>query len=115
MTAKIDLSVPRNGYLLKEFQLIDTDGNPIDITGNTITSDCRSVGGAEDIIASAIINIIEPQNGYFNMQWRGEDFDNFGNQFEAVRYAYDTRRHRQDGIPIVDIRGQLIIEPESTR
>lgn len=112
--ATLDIQVPRNGDYFEEWQLRDIDGNPIDLTGHTLSAQARPTGGDSTVIANAIIAITEAANGQFTFRWRGSDFDGFGNRFALAVAAYDIKHIHPDGIVNIPVRGQLLIPPEVT-
>lgn len=114
MPASLNIEVPRQGDWLKELQLTDIAGVPIDITGHTITWNSRVIAGVGAVIASATVTILEAANGMILARWHGPDFDSVGNQTEIVRVAHDLKDIYPDGTVDVPFRGQLIVFPEVT-
>lgn len=110
----LDIEVPRNGDYFERWQLLDRDGEPIDLTENTLLSDARPIAGGPDVIASATITKISGPDGYFEVHWNGEDFDSYGGKMQPVRAAYDLKMTYPDNKMRVICRGHLIIYPEVT-
>lgn len=110
----LDIEVPRNGDYFEQWQLLDRDGEPIDITGDTLSADARSIAGGTAKIASATITKDPGTDGRFQILWRGSDFDSFGGKMQPVRAAYDLKQIHSDGRSRIVCRGHLIIYPEVT-
>lgn len=113
-TATLDIEVPRNGDYYGEWRLEDIDGNPIDLTGHTLTMQARPVAGDTTVIAYATLDLVEPADGRVTVRWQGSDFDGFGNVFQLTRAAYDLRDIYPDGVIQIPVRGHLLITPEAT-
>lgn len=114
MTDRLDISVPRNGDFLADFQLCDSAGAAIDLTGHTLQSSARLIAGDGSAIASATLNVVEPTQGRFSMIWHGSDFDAYGEPTRVSRFDFDLTHLYPDGIRLVPIRGTLHLIPEST-
>lgn len=114
MSRDLDLEVPRNGNYYQEWQLCDSDGEPINLTGATLAMDCRAIAGDTSVIASAAILLVEPLNGQFTVNWDGSDFDNVEGKTEIVRLAYDLKRIA-GGIAEIPVRGHIVLMPEVTQ
>jgi len=114
MTDRLDISVPRNGDFLASFQLCDSAGAAIDLTGHTLQSSARIIAGDGGIIASAIVAITEAAAGRFSMRWRGEDFDAHGEPTRVSRFDFDLVHQYPDGVRLVPLRGAIHLIPEST-
>lgn len=109
-----DLAVPRNGDFYREFQLVDVDGVPIDLTDHVLSAASREIAGGPAVIAVATVVIIDAMGGRFTMRWRGSDFDSIGEETQESAVAYDVRHLFPDGIATVPLRGRLLLIPEST-
>lgn len=114
MTDRLDLSIPRNGDFLADFQFCDSAGVAIDLTGHTLQSSARVIAGDGSVIASATISILEPTAGRFSVRWRGSDFDAYGEPTRVSRFDYDLTHLHPDGVRLVPLRGTLHLVPEST-
>ncbi len=114
MSADFDIQVPRQGDWLQALSLPDIDGVPIDITGATLAWSARALAGTGAVLASAAIEIVDPDTGSIEARWHGPDFDPFGLPTEVVRVAHDLKMTYSDGVVQVLLRGQLIIYPEVT-
>ena len=110
----LDIEVPRNADYIEHWQLLDRDGEPIDLTTDTLTASARNVAGGASVIASATITKDAGADGLFTMLWRGSDFDGFGGKMQVVRAAYDLKQTFSDGLSRIVCRGHLIIHPEVT-
>ncbi len=110
----ITIGIPRNGDFYREWQLLDYDEQPIDLTGHTLEMDAREIAGDGTVLASAVISIIEPANGIFTVRWRGEDFDGYGERTAVARAASDLKHTYPDGVRDVYPYCLLEILPEST-
>lgn len=114
MTERMDLQVPRNGDFFAEFQLCDSAGTPIDLTGHVLQSNARAIAGDGAVAASAVISLVEPITGRFSMRWRGSDFDGSGEPTRVSRFDFDLAHLYPDGLRLVPLRGTLLVIPEST-
>lgn len=114
MATELNLEVPRQGDLIKELQLTDRAGTPLDITGHSFVWKARSAAGTGAVIATAAVTILEAANGIIRVRWHGPDFDAFGLPTEAVRLAHDLKEIYPDGSIDVPFRGHLTIYPEVT-
>lgn len=114
MTDRLDISVPRNGDFLADFQLCDSAGVGIDLTGHTLQSGARIIAGDGSVIASATVTVTEATAGRFSMRWRGGDFDPYGEPTRVSRFDFDLTHRYPDGVRLVPLRGTLHLIPEST-
>lgn len=114
MAAQTQIEVPRNGNYFETWALLSGDGSPIDLTGHTLSMDCRRIAGAGSVIASAEIDIYDPPNGRFTINWDGADFDAVDGVTEVVRLAFDLLHTFPDSIKRVEVRGHLLVMPEVT-
>jgi hypothetical protein len=114
MPGTFNIEVPRQGDWIKELQLTDIDGEPIDLTGHTFEWSARSTAGVGIVIASATVTIVEPLEGIIKGQWHGPDFDAVGIETEIVRVAHDLKDIYPDATIDVPFRGQIIVFPEVT-
>lgn len=114
MTVQFNIEVPRNGDFVAEFQLCDSAGAAIDLTGHTLQSGARVIAGDGIVIASASISLVEPTDGRFSMRWAGADFDAYGEPTQISRFDYDLLHGYPDGVKLVPLRGNLLLIPEST-
>lgn len=113
MAEVLDIDVPRNGHYFQEWQMLDSDGDAIDITGHTITMKATAVPGGSNV-ATATIAVLEATAGRISVKWTGSDFDSFGNVYQISRAAYDLKDVYPDGTINVPVRGALNVIPEST-
>jgi len=113
MAAIIDLEVPRNGDYHETWHLADLDGTSLDISSGVIEMSIADIAGGT-VLGAAIINPIEPQNGYFTVTIRGSDFDAYGWGMEVVRLSYDLK-YTQGGISTIYARGNIILYPKVTQ
>lgn len=115
MTVMMDIEVPRNGDFLRTSQLVDLDGQPIDLTSNSMTLEIRRLagdGGAP--VARGTITILPGIMGYFDELIRGADLAAITGPYEIVRLAYDLRRVDGGGILTIERRGSIILVPGVT-
>lgn len=110
----VELDVPRNGSYFQEWQMLDDENLPIDLTGHTLSADARSVAGEGAVLASATIVLVEANTGRFSMQWDGSDFDAYGDLTVDSRAAFDLKHAHPGGLVVVPVRGQIVLIPEVT-
>lgn len=108
-----DLEVPRNGSDYREYQMVDVDDAAIDITGWTITAQARDTAGGS-VIATGVVELVEPTNGIFSIKWLGSQFDSYGDPRALAVAAFDVKAVDPSSIPIVPLRGPVYITPEVT-
>lgn len=114
---RLDMEIPRNGSDARLLKLYtrDEDGAeaPCDLTGCTVSAVARDIFGGDEI-ATAAVNIDTPAEGLVSIEWRGSQFDGFGNLFATASAAWDLKVVDPDGLPTVPVRGILYISPEAT-
>lgn len=114
MSVSLDIEVPRNGHYHQDWQLLDSDSAPINLTGQALTMDCCAIAGGNNVIASATIALNDPINGRFTVTWSGADFGTVKGETEIIRLAYDLKR-TFTGISEIPVRGHIILMPEVTQ
>ncbi|MFK4794678.1 hypothetical protein [Sphingobium sp. ZW T5_29] len=114
MTARMDIEVPRNGDYFMGWQLRDSAGDPLDLTGVALALHVRAVAGQGIVIADATISDRVDNQGSFNVRIAGSDFRFIPGDSEIVRLAYDFLATASDDIKIVEVRGQIILMPGVT-
>lgn len=107
-----DITVPRNGDYFRTWQLVDADGNPIDITGHTLVLEVKNAAGdADPPIASATLTIEAQPFGIFDVLLEGADFAAVPGVMETVRLAWDLKRTDPTGIITIERRGAVVLQP----
>lgn len=115
MPVNMDIEVPRNGSFARTSQLVDDQGEPIDLTSNEMALDIRRLpgdGGAP--VGSAAVTIEEGNQGFFTEVIVGSDLAAVAGVYETVRLAYDLRRVDGTGLPTVERRGSILLTPGVT-
>lgn len=113
-TERLDLRVYRNADYFEDWQLNDTDGLPLDLTGDSIDLRIRAVAGQGQVLASGSIDIHDPVNGIFSVHISGFSLSEVAGPGEIVRLAYDLRVTYPDGIAAIPVAGQIILTPGAT-
>lgn len=115
MSGTLNIEVPRQGDWIKELQLTDIAGVPIDLSGHSLAWSARLVAGSGGVVATATVSILEASEGRIRARWHGPDFDAVGIATQIVRVAHDLKETYPDGSIDVPFRGQLNIYPEVTQ
>jgi hypothetical protein len=110
----MDIRVPRNGDYFEDWQLHDSDDNPIDISDDTLELKIRAVAGQGSALASAVIDKHDPTNGIFSVRISGASLLAVSGQSEVARLAYDLRQTFPDGIQFIPVEGQILLTPGAT-
>lgn len=107
-----DICVPRNGDYFRTWQMVDSTGAPIDLTGHALVLAVRAAAGDEgEPIAEATLTIEALPDGMFDVLLHGADFDDVDGPMEIVRLAYDLKRTDPTGIITIELRGAVILKP----
>lgn len=114
MSVDFDIAFNRQADWIRDLQLTDTAGSPVNLTGASALWQARAIAGTGAILATATTTIVEPTNGIISVRWRGPDFSSFGNPTEVLRVAHDLKLTLADGTVDVPFSGQLIIYPGVT-
>jgi len=113
-TERLDLRVYRNADYHEGWQLRDTNGAPLDLTGCTLDLRIRAVAGQGAVIAAGVIDLSDPTHGIFTVTIDGTVLASVAGQSEIVRLAYDLRLTYPDGIQVIPAAGQIILTPGVT-
>ena len=113
-TERLDIRVPRNAEYNEGWQLNDSDGSPLDLTGCELELCIRAVAGQGPILASAEISFNDAATGFFNVFISGADLSTLPGGGELVRLAYDLRVTYGDGVKVVPVGGQILLTPGVT-
>lgn len=111
MTEIINLELQRNASITQEYQVLDSAGAGLDITGNTFKLDVKArAGDADPPIATATISVVDAASGIISIYLAGSSFSAVAGTKEIVRLAYDliVTRSAKD---IVLARGTLSLVP----
>lgn len=114
MSVDFDIGFNRQEDWVRDLQLTDLDGVPVNLTGATVLWQARAIAGTGEVLATATTSIPEPLNGVLSVRWHGPDFDGFGIPTQVLRVAHDCKITFADGVVDVPFRGQLIINPKVT-
>jgi hypothetical protein len=115
MPVNMDIEVPRNGSFARTSQLVDDQGEPIDLTSNEMAIDVRRLagdGGAP--VASFDVEVEPGTQGFFTESIVGTSLASVEGPFQTVRLAYDLRRVDGAGLPTVERRGSILLTPGVT-
>ena len=113
-TERLDLRVYRNADYSEDWQINDSDGVPIDLTGIAIQLFIRAAAGQGSVIATGTINLHDPVNGIFTANISGSSLSAVAGAGEVVRLTYDIRLTYSDGIKAIPVAGQIILTPGAT-
>lgn len=117
---KIDfyIRVARNEVYQKIWKLWsrDEDGNrvPFNLSGATFESDVRESAGQGVVVASAVITLIDPNNGLIQYELSGVSMAGLNGVTEDVELACDVIIRYTDNKPIRIARIGIILEPRVT-
>lgn len=115
MPVQMDIEVPRNGDYMRQGQLVDDVGAPIDLTSNVMALEIRRLAGdTGSPIAAAAVEIEPGTNGFFTETILGADLGNVSGTFDVVRFAYDLVRTDSAGLRFVERRGFINYVPGVT-
>lgn len=103
----IPIEVSRNGVTPLGFQFWDdVAGEPLDITGETVT--CRvAMALGEAAIAFPSVTVVDAASGQFDITFNGSVFSEVGGTKEIVRLAYEVKIEEV----LTVMRGPLILIP----
>lgn len=115
MPVNMDIEVPRNGSFSRTSQLVDDQGEPIDLTSNEMAIDVRRLPGDGGMpVASFAVEVEPGTQGYFTESIVGSAMASVSGVYETVRLAYDLRRVDGAGLPTVERRGTILLTPGVT-
>lgn len=107
----LDLSVQRNSILPIGFQLTDnTDGQPISLSGISVTCTIRYNAGGATILSSPSVTVTNSAAGKFDVIFDGRSLSAVAGTQETVVLYYEVLAIDGDG-PMPIVRGQLSLEP----
>ncbi|WP_103728967.1 hypothetical protein [Novosphingobium sp. HII-3] len=113
-TERLDLRVYRNADYYEGWQLRDSVGVPLDLTGVAMALSIRAVAGQGAVIASGEVDIYDAAHGMFTVKIDGAALASVAGPGEIVRLAYDLRVTYPDGVQAIPVAGQIILTPGVT-
>ena len=108
---RLDVELQRNADFVRELEITDSDGVPLDLTGATFAWKFkRRAGDPNPPVASATVTVTGAAAGLVRVEFSGSAFSDIEGQFEPVRIAYDFIG-TQDGKTTLLARGYLTLLP----
>jgi hypothetical protein len=110
MAEQRDIEIQRNETFSYDFQVLNSEGDPLNVTGATFSMKVKERAGDTAVLATATVTVVDATIGHIRISLAGSALSAVPGTMEIVRLAYDLVM-TLSGVPRVIMRGTLVLVP----